>query len=462
MTRFKNTKLTAGWALPVLMLSLLMACSTDSPTAPQQQPTTGGGGPSANWVLKVTVSPDLLRVNDQNPATVTVDVRRADNNLAPPSGTTIVVSTSLGEFDAPGSALTSLALGTVNGRAQVPLFPGAVTGVAVITAQLEASAGQTTIEVLEELPALVAAFSFQNTTDNLSIQFLNESSGRPDRFLWDFGDGNTSTEEHPAHIYALPGDYPVELTIFRGEEFAKSAEIVRAVQDVFITDVNPRQVRPGERLQIRGQGFDNAIRVLVNGLLSKLISKSSTLLVIDAPVNFAFPEEPCDSNGDGILDGFKLVPIPSPISITVEVSGNVGSDTVAVDLTILTPLGSGCVPTPGESGNLFITDISPNAGPASGGQSIAITGTGFSDSLRVFIGGGFATTLSVTPTRVVVVTPPGILATVPCNIDADPETGLVVADTLVDVVVELASGTSHTAPGGYTYLAPIGAPCNGD
>ena len=31
-------------------------------------------------------------------------------------------------------------------------------------------------------------------------------------YLWDFGDGTTSTEEDPVHIYASPGIYTVTLT----------------------------------------------------------------------------------------------------------------------------------------------------------------------------------------------------------------------------------------------------------
>lgn len=42
------------------------------------------------------------------------------------------------------------------------------------------------------------------------IQFTNLSVGA-DRFLWDFGDGNSSTEVNPTHTYAIPGTYFVTL-----------------------------------------------------------------------------------------------------------------------------------------------------------------------------------------------------------------------------------------------------------
>ena len=37
-------------------------------------------------------------------------------------------------------------------------------------------------------------------------------SNAPTSWLWDFGDGNTSTLENPEHIYAVPGTYTVTLT----------------------------------------------------------------------------------------------------------------------------------------------------------------------------------------------------------------------------------------------------------
>jgi PKD repeat protein len=43
------------------------------------------------------------------------------------------------------------------------------------------------------------------------VSFLNQSFGAAD-YVWDFGDGNTSTEENPTHIYDEIGTYTVTLT----------------------------------------------------------------------------------------------------------------------------------------------------------------------------------------------------------------------------------------------------------
>ncbi len=50
------------------------------------------------------------------------------------------------------------------------------------------------------------------------IQFWSTTLGGslPYQFLWDFGDGNTSKEEHPQHIYQLSGNYTVTLFVMDG------------------------------------------------------------------------------------------------------------------------------------------------------------------------------------------------------------------------------------------------------
>lgn len=47
---------------------------------------------------------------------------------------------------------------------------------------------------------------------DLSYQFMNYVASGSTDYLWDFGDGSTSTEMSPVHQYALPGNYTVTLT----------------------------------------------------------------------------------------------------------------------------------------------------------------------------------------------------------------------------------------------------------
>ena len=64
---------------------------------------------------------------------------------------------------------------------------------------------------IEDLTPPSAGFSFMiNESDYKEIIFTNTSNSASD-FLWDFGDGNTSSEKEPRHTYANDGVYEVSL-----------------------------------------------------------------------------------------------------------------------------------------------------------------------------------------------------------------------------------------------------------
>jgi PKD repeat protein len=63
-------------------------------------------------------------------------------------------------------------------------------------------------------PECVANFNFTYVpTTPIYVQFTDLSTGNPDSWLWDFGDGNTSTNPNPVHPYVIPGSYDVCLII---------------------------------------------------------------------------------------------------------------------------------------------------------------------------------------------------------------------------------------------------------
>jgi PKD repeat protein len=47
----------------------------------------------------------------------------------------------------------------------------------------------------------------------LGVAFVSSSGGSPDTFLYDFGDGSTSGDPDPYHLYSSPGEYTVALTV---------------------------------------------------------------------------------------------------------------------------------------------------------------------------------------------------------------------------------------------------------
>jgi PKD repeat protein len=61
---------------------------------------------------------------------------------------------------------------------------------------------------------LAAAFTTDTITGAapLDVQFMDASLGGATGWSWDFGDGASSTQRNPAHIYTTPGTYTVVLT----------------------------------------------------------------------------------------------------------------------------------------------------------------------------------------------------------------------------------------------------------
>lgn len=62
-----------------------------------------------------------------------------------------------------------------------------------------------------DLPGAAPTTGFTHTVDGRTVTFEN-SSVNADSYSWDFGDGNTSTEENPTHTYAEDGSYTVVLS----------------------------------------------------------------------------------------------------------------------------------------------------------------------------------------------------------------------------------------------------------
>lgn len=88
-----------------------------------------------------------------------------------------------------------------------------------------------------------AAFSFSPETPDpgVTVQFTDESTdpdGQIVDWLWEFGDGETSSDPNPTHAYAEPGSYPVTLTVSDDSELSTAitkAVVVPAPADAVIT-----------------------------------------------------------------------------------------------------------------------------------------------------------------------------------------------------------------------------------
>ena len=72
-------------------------------------------------------------------------------------------------------------------------------------------------------PEPFASFQYEVSTDNpLEVNFTNTSENA-ESYSWDFGDGESSTEENPVHTYAEAGTYDVVLTATNKDDVSTEA-----------------------------------------------------------------------------------------------------------------------------------------------------------------------------------------------------------------------------------------------
>ncbi|WP_231589806.1 PKD domain-containing protein [Methanosarcina siciliae] len=81
-----------------------------------------------------------------------------------------------------------------------------------------------------------ANFSADPTTGTapLSVQFTDESTNTPTSWTWDFGEGDTSTEQNPTHTYETIGTYTVKLTAtnYGGSNSTIKTDYITVTSDV--------------------------------------------------------------------------------------------------------------------------------------------------------------------------------------------------------------------------------------
>jgi len=82
----------------------------------------------------------------------------------------------------------------------------------------------------------VSSFQFQIDETNFQQVTFTNFSTNADSYSWDFGDGNTSTEENPVYVYDASGTFTVVLTATNSIDSRTSSK------DVTITDPNEATV----------------------------------------------------------------------------------------------------------------------------------------------------------------------------------------------------------------------------
>jgi len=96
-----------------------------------------------------------------------------------------------------------------------------------------------TYEAGSEVPTADFGFTPSSPRVGEVVSFTDLSSGSPTAWEWDFGDGETSSEQHPTHSYASTGVFTVSLTVSNanGSDTANQAVTVLPDEDPELTEL---------------------------------------------------------------------------------------------------------------------------------------------------------------------------------------------------------------------------------
>jgi PKD repeat protein len=311
-------------------------------------------------------------------------------------------------------------------------FSGPGNYVVELTASNSTSSDVVSQQITVTIDPVVASFTFlPDPSDGLMINFQDTSTGDPDTWAWDFGDGNTDTAQHPTNTYAAPGNYVVTLTATNSGN--GNSDTVN--QQIVVSDTSTPVV---------------ASFSFAGGGLTIQFQDTST----GDPDTWAWD---FDGGGTDSTDQHPEFTFATAgdyvVQLTATNSGNGNSDSVSQLLS---------VPT------IFISSVTPNSGDEDGEADVVIAGAGFATPLQVSFGGLAGTGIGpVTDSSITVDAPDYTpnMSTGVCDVLPGGSTGVARVDTVVDVTVTLGDGSSDTLAGAFTYEAdPIGAdnPCVGD
>ncbi len=167
----------------------------------------------------------------------------------------------------------------------------------------------------------------------------------------------------------------------------------------FVASLSPGVGNPagGEEVIIRGGGFDGPVRVTFGGATAQVLSVSPTQIRVRTPSAAAAGVNP------GVGESAQ---VDVAVTINLNEAGQ-ATDTLARGFAFA--LGGGPILQP------QVFSANPASGTNDGGTRVTLLGTGFQAPVQVFFGQGTsadsfsgveATVESVTPSQIVVITPP--------------------------------------------------------
>ena len=180
--------------------------------------------------MNLTATPSAI--SEDADAVVSLRAVVRDERGDPMANANVVFGTDIGTLDSRGSIRKTNAAGEATDTLRVS--QGELSTVSSGTFQVRAESASVGGNASTTAPITIlqrprASFTFART--GLTVVFTDTSTGDPDQWLWDFGDGNTSTQQNPAHTYAEEGSYVVTLTATNDLGSSTTSAVVTVSQD---------------------------------------------------------------------------------------------------------------------------------------------------------------------------------------------------------------------------------------
>ncbi len=159
----------------------------------------------------------------------------------------------------------------------------------------------------------------------VAVQFTSTSTGNPTSYLWDFGDGLTSSEQHPMHMYYAPGIYPISLTVANG-----------AGEDTAIADYTVYACDNPYPVMLEGGGNYNGIMEAYNAAVTQGMNNVTLMLKAENLLeeNLFFGDDVSVVLKGGydcsFLNNNMLTGILGPLTIAAETTGSITISGIAL------------------------------------------------------------------------------------------------------------------------------------
>ncbi len=456
MKRFRNAILL----LAASALAAAVGC-TSSPTEPKGSTPVPPKPPATQVTFNVTVTanPSQIVAGSTGLSNISISVARSDTGQAPPDGTAVAVTTTLGGFNSIGGP-QSVTLQLVNGKAATTLFAGADVGTATVRAVVSNSSGAANVRIGQPASFYVSSVS-PNTGDSAGGQTVTILGGgfvQPVQVTFNNAAATVRSVTPSQIVVVTPSAAAAGVPVAVGQTATASVTVtihanqVNSAQDTLpagftysvggggggqpqVFSVTPASGTNdgGTRVTIIGTGFQSPVQVLFgtgasatafNGVEATVVSVTPTQIVVITP---------------------------SARGIGQNLSNQV------VDILVKN-VNSGFSTVGGQQfkygTNVQITALQgPGSGPATGGTTLTVLGNGFNSPVTVSLHFKDANVnvpqlvTNTTGTQVVFMTSAAPRPTT-C-----PPGGIIGTDSIT--VTNVDNGDSATANIGFNFLLPL-------